>query len=241
MDPGEGIKALFQPALFKKNMIRRTIFTAVPWFLMDIATYGVGIFTPTLLAAIAVKGANTNFLTDDITATAGTAILDVFLPLGFLTAILLVDRVGRVPLQMAGFAMMTIALVILAVGEGLSGGPEAHLPLVLVGFAIFNFFMNAGPNSTTYALPAEVFPSEIRAAGHGFAAACAKLGAAVGVFLFPILLDSIGTSALLYCVAGTTLLALVITRVFRVETMGKSFDEISGRKLQELSPRPSPP
>jgi nitrate/nitrite transporter NarK len=142
---------------------------------------------------------------------------------------------------MAGFAMMTIALVILAVGEGLSGGPEAHLPLVLVGFAIFNFFMNAGPNSTTYALPAEVFPSEIRAAGHGFAAACAKLGAAVGVFLFPILLDSIGTSALLYCVAGTTLLALVITRVFRVETMGKSFDEISGRKLQELSPRPSPP
>ncbi len=51
-------------------MIRRTIFTAVPWFLMDIATYGVGIFTPTLLAAIAVKGANNNFLTDDITATA---------------------------------------------------------------------------------------------------------------------------------------------------------------------------
>ncbi|MSV45964.1 MAG: MFS transporter, partial [Actinobacteria bacterium] len=94
IDPGEGIKALFQPALFKKNMIRRTIFTALPWFLMDIATYGVGIFTPTLLAAIAVKGANTSFLTDDITATAGTAILDIFLPLGFLTAILLVDRVG---------------------------------------------------------------------------------------------------------------------------------------------------
>ena len=241
MDPGEGIKALFQPALFKKDMIRRTIFTAVPWFLMDIATYGVGIFTPTLLAAIAVKGANTSFLTDDITATAGTAMLDIFLPLGFLTAILLVDRVGRVPLQMFGFGMMTIALLILAFAEGLSGGPEAHIPLVLVGFAIFNFFMNAGPNSTTYALPAEVFPSEIRAAGHGFAAACAKLGAAVGVFLFPILLASIGTSALLYCVAGTTVLALIITRIFRIETTGKSFDEISGRKLQELAPRPSPP
>ena len=241
IDPGEGIKALFQPALFKKNMIRRTIFTAVPWFLMDIATYGVGIFTPTLLAAIAVKGANSNFLTDDITATAGTAMLDIFLPLGFLAAILLVDRVGRVPLQMFGFGMMTIALLILAFAEGISGGPEEHLPLVLVGFAIFNFFMNAGPNSTTYALPAEVFPSEIRAAGHGFAAACAKLGAAVGVFLFPILLVSIGTSALLYCIAGTTVLALIITRVFRIETTGKSFDEISGRKLQELSARPSPP
>ena len=77
--------------------------------------------------------------------------------------------------------------------------------------------------------------------GHGFAAACAKLGAAVGVFFFPILLASVGTSALLYGIAGTTMLALVITRVFRIETTGKSFDEISGRKLQELSPRPSPP
>jgi hypothetical protein len=32
-----------------------------------------------------------------------------------------------------------------------------------------------GPNATTYALPAEVFPSDIRAAGHGFAAGAAKL------------------------------------------------------------------
>ena len=52
--------------------------------------------TPTLLAAIAVKGANTNFLTDDITATAGTAILDVFLPLGFLTGLFGVN-VGGMP------------------------------------------------------------------------------------------------------------------------------------------------
>ncbi len=240
-NPGEGFKALFQPALFKRNMIRRTVFTAVPWFLMDIATYGVGIFTPTLLAAIAVKGANTSFITDDITATAGTAVLDIFLPLGFLTAILLIDRVGRVPLQMFGFAMMTIALVILAFADGLPGGGEKHLPLVLIGFAMFNFFMNAGPNSTTYALPAEVFPSEVRAAGHGFATACAKLGAAIGVFFFPILLASIGTSALLLCIAGTTLLALLITRIFRIETAGKSFDEISGRKLSAVAPRPSPP
>ena len=42
----EGIKAFLQPQPFRRRMIRRTIFTAVPWFLMDIATYGVGIFTP---------------------------------------------------------------------------------------------------------------------------------------------------------------------------------------------------
>ena len=39
----EGWRAFVQPQLFKRRLIRRTIFTAVPWFLMDIATYGVGI------------------------------------------------------------------------------------------------------------------------------------------------------------------------------------------------------
>ncbi|GAA1183532.1 hypothetical protein [Pseudonocardia alaniniphila] len=46
--------------------------------------------------------------------------------------------------------------------------------------------VNAGSNATTFALPAEVFPSEIRTAGHGFAAAAGKLGAAIGGLLFPV-------------------------------------------------------
>jgi hypothetical protein len=60
--------------------------------------------------------------------------------------------------------------------------------MVVIGFALFNTFMNLGPNSTTFTLPAEVFPSEMRAAGHGFATGCGKLGAAMGTFLFPVLL-----------------------------------------------------
>jgi len=237
----EGIQALFQPALFKANMIRRTIFTAVPWFLMDIAMYGVGIFLPTLLAGIFISGSTTNFIADDITATEGTAALDIFLPLGFLTAIFLVDRIGRIPLQVVGFTVMSIALALLAITEGLAGGPEKHLALVFFGFALFNFFCNAGPNATTYALPAEVFPSDIRAAGHGFAAASAKFGAAIGVFVFPILMADIGEQALLFILSGVCLLALMVTLTFRIETKGKSLEELSGRSLAEIEPRPTPP
>ena len=221
----KGVRALFQPRLFRRDLIRRTTFTAVPWFLMDIATYGVGIFTPTLLASIVVKGANTSFLADDIAATKGTAILDGFLIIGFVIAIMLVDRVGRVPLQLAGFSVMAIALTILGLAEGLPGGGGAHLGMVVVGFAFFNTFMNAGPNSTTYALPAEVFPSDVRAAGHGFAAGAGKLGATLGVFLFPIIQGDVGTSALLYMVAGACLLALIVTKLFAIETKGRSLDE----------------
>lgn len=237
----EGLKALIQPRLFKQELRRRTAFTAGPWFLMDIATYGVGIFTPTLIAAIAVHGANTTFIADDITSTKATAALDVFLPIGFAIAILLVDRVGRVPLQIVGFAGMTVALCLLATVELLAGGGESHLALVAIGFAIFNTTMNAGPNATTYALPAEVFPSEVRAAGHGFAAASAKFGAALGVFLFPILLSDLGTAALLFCIAGCCLAGLAITALLRIEPKGRNLDELAGAELAELAPHPAPP
>ena len=237
----EGLKALVQPRLFKRELRRRTAFTALPWFLMDIATYGVGIFTPTLIAAIAVHGANTTFIADDIASTKLTAALDVFLPVGFAIAIYLVDRVGRIPLQIAGFAGMTVALCLLATVELLAGGGESHLALVAIGFAIFNTFMNAGPNATTYALPAEVFPSEVRAAGHGFAAASAKFGAALGVFLFPILLADIGASALLFGVAGCCLLALAITIVLRIEPKGRTLEDLAGAELAEVAPHPAPP
>jgi MFS family permease len=225
----DGLKALFQPALFRRGMRRRTIFTAGPWFLMDIATYGVGIFTPTLIAAMVVSGADTTFIADDLASVEATAVLDIFLPIGFAVAIFLVDRVGRIPLQLTGFAGMTVALCLLAVAELLPGGADSHLALVLVGFALFNTLMNAGPNATTFALPAEVFPSEIRAAGHGFAAASAKMGAAIGVFFFPILMDDIGTAALLFLVASCTTLGFIITSVFRIEPKGRSLDEVSGR------------
>ena len=237
----EGIKAFIQPELFKKGLRRRTIFTSVPWFLMDIATYGVGIFTPTLIAAIAVTGADTTFIRDDIVSTEATALLDIFLPLGFLLAILFVDRVGRVKLQVIGFAGMTVALVVLALAEGLPGGGDKHIPMVAIGFAMFNLLMNAGPNATTFALPAEVFPQDVRAAGHGFAAACAKLGAAVGVFFFPILLDSIGAEILLFGVAGCTLVALLVTVAFRIEPMGRSLDQVSGAEVSRIAPRVAPP
>ena len=204
---------------------------------------------PRYCAAISLNGANSTALADDISATQGTAALDIFLVIGFAIAIVLVDRWGRIPLQVMGFAMMAVALGILSLAEGLAGGADAHIGMVFVGFALFNTFMNAGPNATTYTLAAEVFPSEVRAAGQGFAAAMAKFGAAFGVFLFPILQDDIGNSALLAIIAGCCIVGLIVTLAFRIETRGKSLEDlggkpiedISGRKFAQIAPRPAPP
>jgi len=44
--------------LFSRPYRARTVLVAVPWFLMDIATYGVGLFTPIILGAIDISGRN---------------------------------------------------------------------------------------------------------------------------------------------------------------------------------------
>ena len=81
----------------------------------------------------------------------------------------------------------------------------------------------------------------MRAAGHGFAAASAKFGAALGVFLFPILLADLGAAALLLGIAGCCLLALAITALLRIEPKGRDLSELAGAELAEVAPHPAPP
>jgi MFS family permease len=208
--------------LFGARLRRRTTLTAVPWFLMDIATYGVGLFTPTIIAALIVTGNNANTITDDLTSAEGSALVDLFLILGFVIAIVLVERAGRIRLQVGGFVFMAVGLAVLALASRGGGVDDAPLVWVLLGFAVFNLAMNAGPNSTTFALPAEIFPTEMRASGHGFAAACGKAGAAVGTFLFPVLIGAVGLATVLGGVAVLCLLGAAVTVAFRVEPAGQA-------------------
>ena len=61
-------------------------------------------------------------------------------------------------------------------------------------FGLSFFFVNFGPNTTTFLIPSEIYPTNIRATAHGLSAAIGKVGAFVGVFLLPILLKHQGLS-----------------------------------------------
>ena len=50
--PRTGARACAVAALFAGVHLRRTILASVPWFLQDLGTYGIGIFTPTILATV---------------------------------------------------------------------------------------------------------------------------------------------------------------------------------------------
>lgn len=216
-------------ALFKKKNRRALILASVTWFLQDLGTYGIGIFTPTILAtALGQKREHAQSVADlvhnDLMAAKGAAMIDILLLAGIFVAILLADKVGRIKLQVVGFIGCAAGLFIAAQSAAFSG--PMQIVLIFAGFMLFNFMTNMGPNAQTYLIAGEVFPTKVRAKGAGFAASFAKIGACTTAFLFPILLFEIGTQALLYILVGTSLLGALVTWLCRIETKGVKLDTV---------------
>jgi len=233
--PHESEKASFA-ALFAPQNLRATILASVPWFLQDLSTYGIGIFTPTLLAA-AFGGpdhfrSTTDIIAKDIIAAKGSALITSMLLVGITFAVLLADRLGRIRLQVFGFVGCAVGLLV-ASCSAYAGG-SAKIFLIFAGVMLFNFMTDLGPNAQTYLLAGEVFPTAIRGSGAGFAAAFAKIGAVLTAFLFPILLKSIGQQTLLLILVATSILGAAVTWWYRIETAGVNLDTIGGGATAEL-------
>ena len=215
--------------LFHGTNLHRTILASVPWFLQDLGTYGIGIFTPTILATLV--GARVDhprntaeLIQSDILATKGAAFIDILLIVGIVFAVLLADRVGRIRLQLLGFIGCAVGLLLAALSLHVSGTPSAVL--LFAGFMMFSFMTNIGPNAMTYLIAGEVFPISIRGRGAGFAASFAKVGAVLTAFLFPILLKDIGTDLLLLILVGTSFAGAFVTQRYAIETKGINLEEI---------------
>ncbi|MCY7394475.1 MAG: MFS transporter [Leptolyngbyaceae cyanobacterium CAN_BIN12] len=207
--------------LFSSAYRRNTLLASIPWFLQDIATYGIGIFTPVILATLAYSTED-NLLAKEFAAAQGSAIVDLFLVVGFLLAVLLIDRWGRIRLQIIGFLGMAIGLTILAIASLLHLPPPWNLVVIFTGFFIYNLMMNMGPNSRTFLLSGEVFPPSIRASGAGFAGAIAKAGAILGTFTLPFIRETRGETTLLFMLMLVCLFAAGITYLLRVEVSSGS-------------------
>jgi hypothetical protein len=67
----------------------------------------------------------------------------------------------------------------------------------------------------------------MRATGHGISAGVGKLGAFIGVFLFPVLQTSLGLRGTLLLTAGVSVLGFALTLVL---------PEPAGRSLEDMIP-----
>src|SRR5262249_18441353 len=73
--------------LFSRPYRTRTMLVSLPWFLMDVATYGVGLFTPVILGAIHSSSRATGPLAAEFADAKGSAAIDLFLLFGFLVGL----------------------------------------------------------------------------------------------------------------------------------------------------------
>lgn len=216
-------------ALFTGRSRRATILASVPWFLQDLGTYGIGLFTPTILAAAYGHQRSHHLHSADlfreaIVGAEGAALVDGLLVLGIAAAVLLADRVSRIRLQIGGFLGCALGLAI--AGSSSLVGEGSQLVWIVVGFMIFNFANNLGPNAQTYLIAGEVFPLANRGKGAGFAASVGKLGAVLTAFLFPVLLSSMGVAMVLKILVGTSVLGAIVTHFFRIETAGVDLEKL---------------
>merc|ERR1712232_1338163 len=86
--------------------------------------------------------------------------------------------------------------------------------LLLFVYGMTYFFSNFGPNSSTFILPSETFPFEVRSSLNGVCAACGKLGAVVGSASFKPVVNHFGTSVAFYLCAAVAIIGALLTFFF---------------------------
>jgi len=221
---------------------------ALCWFFLDIGYYGTSLNTSVVLQYIGygspkITGTPTGQnIFDDVWAKAvGTALINISSTVpGYFFTVAFVDKWGRKPIQYLGFTMLTLIFLFMAIfysqlttksGSGSIGGENI---VFIIMYSLAQFFFNFGPNSTTFIVPAEVFPTAVRSTGHGISAATGKLGAILAAQCFSLVAKSrIGLQGVLYIFAACCAIGMYFT-TWIPETMRLSLEELDRDHMEAL-------
>jgi len=217
-----------------KNM-KILIGTSYSWFALDIAFYGLGLNSGIILTVIGfgapvTKGVQGVFDNLNNICIGNLIFSAAGLIPGYWVSFLLIDKWGRKPIQLMGFILLTIIFVIMGFGyDKLNSTPSAKRAFVFL-YCLANFFQNFGPNTTTFVIPGEVFPTRYRSTAHGISAASGKLGAIVAQVGFSQLKDIGGPNKFVKHILEIFAL-FMLTGIFSTLLL----PETKNRTLEELS------
>ncbi|KAL6650430.1 hypothetical protein ACP70R_009355 [Stipagrostis hirtigluma subsp. patula] len=235
-----------QYGLFSRQFAERhglhLLGTTVCWFMLDVAFYSQNLFQKDIYAAVnwLPRADTMNALEEMFKISRAQTLVALCgtIP-GYWFTVFFIDIVGRFAIQLAGFFFMTAFMLGLAVPYHHWTTPGNHAGFVIM-YAFTFFFANFGPNSTTFIVPAEIFPARLRSTCHGISSAAGKSGAIVGAFGFlyaaqstdPSKTDAgyppgIGVRNSLFVLAGCNVIGFLFTFLVP-ESKGKSLEELSG-------------
>ncbi|KAM0944485.1 putative ABC-type phosphate transporter [Dioscorea sansibarensis] len=222
--------SLWSAEFFRRHGMH-LIGTMTTWFLLDIAFYSQNLTQKDIFPAIHLTSAATevNALQEVFETSRAMFIVALFgtFP-GYWCTVLLIEKMGRHLIQLIGFFMMSVFMLVMGLKYDYLKKESPKLFAMLYGLTFF--FANFGPNSTTFVLPAELFPTRVRSTCHALSAAAGKAGAIVGAFFVQSYTLS-GTSksikGALIGLAFTNILGFFCSFLV-TETKGRSLEEISG-------------
>jgi len=167
---------------------------------------------------------------DLIEVSQGNLLLAVLALPGYWVAIFFVDwkYTGRKRTQIIGFVILSFLYVLLALG--FETFKQHHFWFLFI-YGLTFFVTNGGPNTTTFVLPGESFPTSVRSTYHGFSAAMGKVGAAIGTFGINAL-SSYGLNVIFWICAIIAMMGAILSFFFTKETMGITLEEIQDRGMK---------
>ncbi|CAL9008361.1 unnamed protein product [Prunus brigantina] len=233
--------------LFSREFLRRhglhLLGTSSTWFLLDIAFYSLQLTQKDVYPASGLlpKASTMNAIEEVYLLSKAMLLIALAATVpGYWFTVFLIDKIGRKPIQLGGFLLMSIFMAVLGYKYGVLRGEKCKDPnstvdfchgrtnLFTLLFGLTLFFANFGPNSTTFIVPAELFPARFRSTCHGISAAAGKAGAILAAFVLQSYTHQLeGIRKAIIALAVVNLLGFFFTFLVP-ETKGRSLEEISG-------------
>lgn len=198
--------------LWSSRYIRSTIVLWVIWFGINFGYYGFVLWTPSLLVA---KGFAL------VKSFQFTLLMSLAQLPGYFSAAWLIERIGRKRVLAIYFAGTALAAWLF----GHSGTQGA-----ILATGCLLYFFSLGAWGCVYAYTPEVYPTEARGSGAGWAAAFGRLGAFIAPLTVPVLYKSLGEQrgygAVFTLLTAVFAVVALVVAVFGRETKGQPLTSV---------------
>lgn len=208
----EEVKETRYSKIFEKGYFRRMMFVGTIWACQVVPMFGLYTFGPQIMSAFGL-GAGKQAILGDI-------IISMFFLIGCIPAMYWLNSIGRRPLLIGSFTIMSIALAVLGLF------PNSNIWIVVAAFGIYAFF-SGGPGILQWLYPNELFPTEIRASAVGAAMAISRIGTVFATYTLPIYMGAHGIGPTMMVGTAISVLGLVVSIAMAPETKGLTLAESS--------------
>jgi MFS family permease len=190
-----------EPARFKRDSMKnaripymlvfrrygvRLAAISVTWFIYDFITYPFGIYSSIVVNNI--TGGSTA-----LTVVFGwNVVINLFYMPGTIIGAFVVDYLGPKYTMITGLLLQALIGFIMS---GLYAPLTRHIGAFAVVYGIFLSFGELGPGNCLGLLASKSGPTAVRGQFYGAAAAVGKIGAFVGTWVFPVIINDFGGSS----------------------------------------------